>query len=54
MPRTRRCVIDSSIPAISIVPPTRNAPSIGVTASRASVQMLHSSGSCFGFASVRL
>ncbi len=34
MPWTRRRAIDSSVPASSIVPPNRRAPSIGVTATR--------------------
>jgi hypothetical protein len=39
-------------PAISIVPPKRNAPSIGVTATRASLKMAQRSGTCRGFGSV--
>ena len=36
------------------MPPTRNRPPIGVTATRASVKMVHSVGNCLGFAMVRL
>ena len=39
IPRTRAALIDSSIPAISIVPPNRSDVPIGVTATRASVKI---------------
>ena len=54
MPRTRAGLMSSFIPDISIVPPTRNAPPMGVTATRASVKMEQMRGSCLGFGSVRL
>ena len=41
-------------PAISIVPPKRSAPPIGVTATRASVRIAQMRGSRGGRGSVRL
>ena len=54
MPRTRTGLMSSFRPAISIVPPKRSAPPIGVTATRASVRIAQIGGNCRGCGSVRL
>ena len=54
MPFTRRRLTVSLVPLISMVPPKRTAPSIGVTATRASVRIEQSAGSSTGSRTVTL
>ena len=54
MPRTRDGLIERSVPVISIVPPNRSAPNIGVTATRASDRIIACCGFFRGRCSVRL